>query len=89
MLKKYFKNKKNWKLFIILQIAGFIAIFVTYTISSSWSTLFGNSWSPLELTTGHYWGIKRSFTFAQNWIFIFCLFLPFVIAKAIDWIEDD
>ncbi len=89
MLRSMFLKEWVWRLFLSLQVLGLVVlIYADVSAGSNWSFLpdlldyRGQLQFEWAIFDGHYWTRYR-----HNWVFLLALFGPFLVAKAIDWIN--
>lgn len=87
--KRIFHNELSWRLFLVLQFAGLLAIiYVDITNRNGWDFLpdlldYRNRFDPdWDLLSSRFWTVRT-----ENWIALFCVLGPSVIATSVGWIS--
>jgi len=86
IFRSSFKNEWTWRLFLVLQIAGLIAIiYLILTNDDRWNLIphqhFYIDDSDWDFLNSRYWT-----EYHENWFAAAFLVAPFLIGKSTDWI---
>jgi hypothetical protein len=89
LLRSMFVKEWVWRLFLGLQVLGLVVlIYADVSAGRNWSFLpdlldnRGQLQFDWAIFDDYYWTRYR-----HNWVFLLALFGPFLVAKAIDWIN--
>jgi hypothetical protein len=87
IMRKLFNNESLWRLFLVLQVIGLIALFGMELSDKYWNMYpthrYGEwTWAIFD---SYYWKLENNgYCKRENWFLLLYIFGPFVLTKATD-----
>jgi hypothetical protein len=83
--RSFFKNEWTWRLFLVLQIGGFIGItYLAISNDNNWHLFPYIRWN--DETVWNFFDSQFWTEYHENWLVTVFLIGPFLMAKATDWV---